>query len=186
MNHSCWCSCGNISIAGRVLSTHEIPKQLQTGTIMVGSAKCGAFAIKPHAIDIKNQDNTNIYVGHNNVCTITCRTCGQSIQFIDSDKCGYAIFHKVTKHIRRQSTPLDVKDLKPNIAQFIKFEDEANSEPLFIEEELGNSSDEIPIEDDVDFVDDGDFEYMFSGKTDPFIGSFQDHFISQPARAVLI
>ena len=187
MNHSCRCSCGNISIAGRVLSAHEVPQQLQNGTIMVGSAKCGAFAIKPQAIDVKSRDNTNIYVSSNNVCTITCRNCGQSIQFIDNEKFGYAVFHKVSKNGRRQSTPLDYNDVKPSLTQYIKFEDENNTEPLFMgDETLPESSEPFDDENEVDFVDEGDFEYMFSGKTDPFIGSFQDHFISQPTRAILI
>ena len=187
MNHSCKCSCGNISITGRVLSAHEVPKQLQNGTIMVGSAKCGAFAIKKQAIDVKSKDNTNIYVSSNNVCTLTCRNCGQSIQFIENEKFAYAVFHKVTKNVRRQSTPLDYDDVKPSLLQYIKIEDEDNSEPLFVDQEYQpDNSEQCDDDDEVDFVDEGDFEYMFSGKTDPFIGSFQDHFISQPTRAILI
>ena len=167
MNHSCKCSCGNISITGRVLSAHEVPKQLQNGTIMVGSAKCGAFAIKKQAIDIKSKDNTNIYVSSNNVCTLTCRNCGQSIQFIENEKFAYAIFHKVTKNVRRQSTPLDYDDVKPSLLQYIKIEDEDNYNKARIEiEENGKYTEVwnwydnyIKIElESMELVDDSDRE----------------------------
>ena len=186
MIHSCKCSCGNISITGRVLSTLEIPKQLENGAIMVGSAKCGAFAIKPQAIEIKDMEKSNIHCGSNNVCTVTCRTCCQSIQFIDSERCGYAVFLKVPKAIRRSSTPADESGLSPNLQKYIKPADIVDEDSFYGENESQNPQEEVESDDEVEFPDDGDFEIMFSGKTDPFIGSFQDHFIHQPARAILI
>ena len=157
---------------------------------MVGSAKCCAFAIRPDSIEIKNTENTNISQQQFNQCSVTCRSCGQSISFIDTERCGYAVFNKITKHARRQSDPLQKCDVKQNLAKYIKKEDNfyEDVEPMFM---TGSApADAIPQvdvndEDEIDFIDEGDFEYMFSGKTDPFIGSFKDHFIASPIKPLL-
>jgi hypothetical protein len=190
MNHTCWCDCGNLSVTGRVLSSHEIPKQLQSGTIMTGSAKCFALAIRLRAIEIKNTGSTNIVQQENNQCTVTCRSCGQSISFIDSAKHGYAVLNKKTRHVRRQSNPLQNTEIKQNLKKYIKDEETFEGfEPIFLPSSA--PSDDIPQaadcnEEEIDFVDEGDFEYMFSGKSDPFIGSFRDHFIYNPSKQVFV
>lgn len=182
MNHSMWCSCRNMFLTGCVLSNREIPRDLQKGSILLGSHKSNAYAIHPGSINLKNMENVDLHLENASVLRLTCKICGQSINVLVRDNCTYAVLHK--HPIVPNSDDPDCQPVELDSEEIQTFAPYIGIEEMDSDDPIGPSScpnDEIRIEDDCDFVGDGDFEYMFSGTKDPFIGSFTDRFVSTPS-----
>lgn len=161
---------------------------LQKSSILLGSHKSNGYAIHRNSISIKNLNNAKFELESPTILRLTCKTCGQPINVLVRENCAYAVLHKMTP--KCTCTECNMKPINFNSKEmehflpYIAIEEKDSDESPF-----SSSScpyDDIRIEDDCDFVGDGDFEYMFSGTNDPFIGSFTDRFVTTPSAPLVL
>ncbi|EAY19598.1 hypothetical protein TVAG_228610 [Trichomonas vaginalis G3] len=183
----CCCKCGCLCVNGREADPEELPEQLRTKR----DDKQDAFVIRSNSIEIKDENCLEVTPETSQKVTIVCMKCGQYITLFEKMGYGFAVLNRNQyRPSRRQSYTNTNQDSKmisnPLIQKYVNFDSQKdNDDPLFSYDSYASDT-VLSEEDDINFIDDGDFEYMFSGTTDPFVGSFTDRFMDSPVKDLLL
>lgn len=185
--HHVSCQCGCLRVHGRDVTSSELPEQLKS---VVGQ-QCQAFAIRSQSISVKNEQDIDIMPISSQQIIVSCINCGEHVNILDKMGYGFCVFcQKHYKPSRRQSYAANPQTTNASTVALVKKyitigPEKIEDDPPFSYDVYSCDS-PVNDDDDSDFDDDGDFEYMFSGTSDPFVGSFTDRFMDSPIRDLLV
>lgn len=191
MKNCCKCACGNLSVHGEFLRHKDLPRALRSRKAAEYNVGKRILRINKKSVHIHSLEQTEIRNINGEKATVICRRCGRSIEIIEEHNTGFAYFNdKQNVHFRRSSDPTtskhpEVRNAVFPIYKYLSIENENelthNRFSFELEENTENTN-----QPEIEFFDDGDFDLMFSGDIEPFVGSFTDNFLSLSSVEVFV
>lgn len=187
MNNKCRCKCGNITVAGVVQLNDRIPSMILKDKQNYQGDTFQVFLIKNHALTIHESANASITEIEKNIFLVTCTKCDHAISLYKIQNKCYSFYQgvPVTKNDRVSTPQPRLRHKSTNIIEsinkYIYFPEKARrgSDVMnVLNENEGGVADQTP-DDEEEFIDDSDYDVMFSAKSVPFIGCFTEKLINE-------
>ena len=186
MINTCQCKCGNIVISGCVMKQKDVQIVFNKQDLLIGSELTNYLEVRNNAIRIKDWNQIDHIKCKNESIIIYCRQCHHSIHIVHRNNRFYAAYlnENKSKIHRRQSVPLH-EDTRQKVRSsiFSVLFQTTDSEDIGYDNENAETKD---IDTSFLDIDDSDFEYMFSAKGIPFVGSFTDRFVDLQTDSLIV